>query len=1301
MKSWGGLVNDEKFNAFLTFCRHFDDLGSFTKLQVIGQHAVSIINSFLIAFQIITNLVIINERSNGEELTKWLYYYRDFVGNTFQIQPNSIFSQISTITFVVIFTMSLISIVIRINQRKTKTVLAIPTLIYITFFNTISPIFLTITVIGFFSSVFHFIVFKTTNVILVTILSALSAPSIIFAVSKLLTDSRMENLVYVSPNFKLSLNLFYLYTAFIVGMLYIEYSDEELSTTMFVCIVLFIYGLFVLIWTFRFPAYQSAWHSFLAIAIVYICTVCIMVVCTARYYLEETSESLKKVWIAMGVGLPLALLHTYVSRLWVKRKLNHLARVDPNNYISSRICGFLVVADIHNDQDKFPANFPEKLMEKYPENYSLIVYAILFKLFDPTAHKELLKFSEKLTFFNTTNGYLSSMLRSILFVAHGNSTEKGDAISHTLLNMSYYEHEHFWYYVIQDNKNMAGSALFNLSVLIPRSKPFLQRHDSIIGGYKAFLNNVFLESTGKRNLEGFLDDNEEEDHNYDKKMMADDCYDINDSYYHARLENISKHFPPRYKNIRNMFIGMQVLILLVCISCYLWISHNNSMARFKRSAVKDQYAIYANFLSAYDMLAYLYKEQDISPEFIDSAVFSINSSIESITLVSSVAKNKTFLDIINSAREKILSTAQNQEYITDTNIIIGLFNVICEKGVEIYNFYANNKITLRNALLYCMIGIIITCIAFIILFLVANNQYSKFHKEMASQMMYFNKVFCSIVHQKYADMLLTNTNVYTPPNKYKKVMWKFFVICLFPFVICAVYCPSLNNINYNYIDFTTFSLYLSQVLPIIADSDLLFPQLIDSTDNQTAVNVLNTIKSIYSILTSIISSLYSNKLSYTFSDDYNFSVITNLTIIGDEKIKMSFSNIKEDVLINFFNASTILLRDYYILTKENMSSPTYSYVAEIALYSALACTMPILDLLDELNRSMDIKAEAILFTFITAPVVFLFAIIMMITYGIIMVKRLDTELNLIRKMICLPRYDNPFFNSDDEFLGYKDPLECMTNDLYNHLPVPVFEATTEHKIIDENETAYHLFGDVIGTLCNRLPSKIVDQNGDRHYFNYTFYEKKSLLGRNKLNAGKTVIISNDMTSLFMKRELLKNLTKDIKLTYSIPPILQREKPTHIQGVSIVNFCFSERVTNDQFLAYTSKIEDFFSQFVSFFMFEKLRFSFYVSFYDANASRQASRDAINFAQLARYEAENKKVDVKIAVSMEDEVTAIAQKTDMIWSVTFLNALLWRTDQMFRHIDYGKIVVLAKMSPGMHYSRNIQMGRLNENVDVMII
>ena len=68
-------------------------------------------------------------------------------------------------------------------------------------------------------------------------------------------------------------------------------------------------------------------------------------------------------------------------------------------------------------------------------------------------------------------------------------------------------------------------------------------------------------------------------------------------------------------------------------------------------------------------------------------------------------------------------------------------------------------------------------------------------------------------------------------------------------------------------------------------------------------------------------------------------------------------------------------------------------------------------------------------------------------------------------------------------------------------------------------------------------------------------------------------------------------------------------------------------------------------------------------------------------------------------MEEEVVAKAEKTDMIWSVKFPNAILWRTDAMFSQIDYGRIICLSKMSPGMHFTKSIHIGITNEQTEVI--
>ncbi|EAY11666.1 hypothetical protein TVAG_158930 [Trichomonas vaginalis G3] len=180
-----------------------------------------------------------------------------------------------------------------------------------------------------------------------------------------------------------------------------------------------------------------------------------------------------------------------------------------------------------------------------------------------------------------------------------------------------------------------------------------------------------------------------------------------------------------------------------------------------------------------------------------------------------------------------------------------------------------------------------------------------------------------------------------------------------------------------------------------------------------------------------------------------------------------------------------------------------------------------------------------------------------------------------------------------------------------------------------------------------------------------------------------------------------NLNKDIKLSFSIPSILQRDRPTHLQSIVVVNFCFASDLSNDLFLDFGSNIEDVFGQYTSFFMFEKQRFAFYVLFHDDKDLRQPSRDAVAFSLLARDIAKLNKIDVKIAISIEREVTAKAEKIDMIWSVNFPNSILWRTDAMLRYADWGKIACFSKLTSGIHYSKYITLGKFNEQSEIVIL
>lgn len=368
--------------------------------------------------------------------------------------------------------------------------------------------------------------------------------------------------------------------------------------------------------------------------------------------------------------------------------------------------------------------------------------------------------------------------------------------------------------------------------------------------------------------------------------------------------------------------------------------------------------------------------------------------------------------------------------------------------------------------------------------------------------------------------------------------------------------------------------------------------------------------------------------------------------------------------------------------------------------SALSCTAPINNLLTNFSTNLYFLANYVLFVFIFAPILLFIAFFVMFVYGLVIYKRLKTSNELMKRMMAMPKYFNPFFDDNNAFLGYKDEVRNINMTLFKCFPVPTFEISKDEKIVDENEVAEEVFGNIRGELIQNVPNEMTDVRGVKHHYNYETFHKK-ILPDDLITKGEKVTISNDVTGLYNKKETLKDLYKDIRLTFSIPTVLQREKASHIQNVAIVNFSFANSVSNSQFLEFSSKLEDLFSQFVSFFMFEKMRFSFYVLFYDANSPRQAARDAVNFAQLARFESQQKEMNIKIAVSMEEEIIAEAEKTDMIWSVKFPNSILWRTDVMMSYIDYGRIICLSKMSPGVHFTKSIRLGICQEKIECVTL
>ncbi|EAY08526.1 hypothetical protein TVAG_487520 [Trichomonas vaginalis G3] len=1022
---------------------------------------------------------------------------------------------------------------------------------------------------------------------------------------------------------------------------------------------------------------------------------CLMTVCISRFKRLGSYESALRILMANGVFVVLSLLHTYVSRWNLRRLLRSVEWIDPKKYSPARLTRILCVADIRKDQCKFPRNFPEVVLQTYPGNPSVIVFSILFKLYDPSAHKELLEFAENLSMFYSTNKYLSSMLRSIIFIASGTTTTKGTSISSSLLSICYKLEEQYWYYVIQNNTKTAQMAFHDLTQLVQRAKPFFERHNAVIGGNEDFSKYITLRPENYEDK--IMADSLEEEDKSDNPVNSIPLIENHDEYFQLRLKSIKKVNPSNFVFTKSLGVIILTIIVLGCILGYLFGSASGIPPLRMYKMVQRMFLAYSNIVSAWYVPISLYLNDAKSDDQKKLGLETINTSFDNIFTISYLKNTKNISELFLKAQEELIQATENETFVSNSNTTDKLFMLLmnrCKYLYTTFNTYGTNADKMAKITLY---GLTFVLAIFLVLFYLLMYRSQKLYFYLGCQTMHFKKNYVSFLRKKYQKMILKETKTLPESGKFNNSYLTFCVACLFPLIIGYIYALDIKMINKQFINFIKVSLLTSQATPMIANNNILIPLLM----NDLQINEsLSNIKLSYCFLMGLNNNIYTTNLSFEYESFFNqtsYDSIIKSDSESHETLIRAMKNVNKQIFVEMMNISLVLVRDFYIILMESGLNQSVRDVARLTIPLIIYSKNPLINFLTDVNKKLNFLADSVYFTFISAPILFFIAIFVMIVYGMVIISRINTSVDLMQRMICLPKYDNPFFDENHNFLGYKDQVKKITNEIFNSFPIPTFQVSKEMKVVDQNQAAEAIFGDIKGTLMHNIPMEITDCYGTRNYYNYSTYLRKNLPSNLELK-GEKVVISNDMTGLFNKKETLRNLYKDIRLTFSIPNVLQRDKATHIQNVAIVNFLFSSNVTNDQFLSYSSKIEDFFSQFVSFFMFEKMRFSFYVLFYDPNSSRQTCRDALAFAQIARYEGVNRKIEVKIAVTMEDELIAMAQKNDMIWSVKFPNSILWRSDMMHANIDYGRIICLSKMSPGMHFSKTLSLGVHHEQIEV---
>lgn len=1301
MKGYDYLSNEEVLNPFLTFCRYFDDLGAVSNIQVVGQHIVAILNSLLIIIQMFSSVVLIigdtKEGSYYEVLRNFRIAFGLYPGKIIR----SIYSIDCIYTLIVILIMSIISIIIRLNQMKSKTIQPMPILVFNTFFNIISPLAISCTSIGFVSAICSFIELVDYNSLIIALIAVVAYPPIIFALFRLITDSRMEKLPYVSPNFEISASMFLFYLLSISCCIYAEYSPLFKGGSTFVISFLILFGIILLFSIFRTPAYSNGWHSFLIMNLLFWIILCECVIIYSLHWTILPSTALYVLLIAQAVFAVLSLGHVVVSRYLVRRLLDSIYIVDPKNYSLQRLVRILCVADVRNDQIKFPVNFPELLMRHYPSHSSIVVFAMMYKLYDTAAHKELLRFAEKYAMYNSRNIYISSVLRTIIFIASGSTTINGNNISRSLLSMCYRCQEQYWYYLIQNNRSMCQRVFHELAQIIQSAKPFFKRHNAVIGGEAEFSRElIYVPQDGSEQDSFQRYDLEEED--MSDEYNDPEMYDINADYYKARIESISKVNPRNYLLMRYLLIFIMILLIASCFISYILISNTNYKPYTYAESVKLLISGYASIITAFHVPGRLYQKESNETER-NYGIKLINQSFDDIYSLSYLKKNQTLYNLLLTIQGQLLEAVDEKTFVSDPDDIQSLYNFMIGKGKSLFGRFTYLWDSISVTMLNTLYGLVAVFVVFVIIFTIIRILSVKFFEYLGAQPMHFSKTFSSYMSKKYSRLMNHEMPVVRETKMFRSTFNSLVATCFFPLAVGVLYSIAITYVNYDLINLVRTVLYVTQAVPLIANNDIYLPIMYNSTTPAEVCDghAIENLRVTYSLIEGIYNVLYTNNVTYKYVNSSNLTEFDNMIDISQLKasvMRQSLGLLNNSVYVDFFNSSSIMLRNIFIILKEFQTNEDLHYYIKMSIPSSLSCTQPIISLIVDMQKEIVYKTDAVLFLFIFAPIVYTLAIFMMIVYAALVIKRVDMSVFIIKRIISLPKHDNPFFTDNNQFLGFKEILASCSDHIFHSFPIPTFQATKDLKIIAQNEAAVQLFGDIKGTSTYNLPYDVTDSSGCRHYFSYTKYPKRALPESVNIE-GDIAIISNDLTGLHNKKETLKNLYKDIRLTFSIPTVLQRDKPTHIQGVAIVNFGFSPNITKEMFLTYSSKVEDFFSQFVSFFMFEKLRFSFYVLFYDPNASRQAARDAVLFAQMARYEAQNRKMEVKIACAVEDDVIAKAEKTDMIWSVKFPNSILWRTDLLLAHIDYGRIICQSKMSPGMHFTQSISIGKYGEVIEVI--
>lgn len=1303
MKGTSMFSDVEILNPFMSFMRSFDDFGPVSWKQVVGQYIIAFLNLILITIQVITSSFVVVILKGQVISNSSLLTIREIFGYQTAHEINSVFSLYSFYAVVLVLIFSIVSLGIHIYHLNSKTLSSFILSKFSSIYDICSPCILTLVIIIFFTSLLNLIQDLNSTWATQLILCLCCFPACIFGTFKLLSDTRMDKLPFVSPNIANTTNFFIYYLSSIVASIYNEYTSGDRNSSLFISICLTLYGIWSSYKLFAMPCFHNIVHCVLAMLITYLITITNFVVFLSLFLSFSRKTYFLTIYGSGSIYLTLVVMHSVVAHVNVRKLLNSLDTIDPKNYSANRLCRILCVADVRKDQNRFPPNFPEKVLQAFPKNHSIVLFALLYKLYDVNCHKEILKFTQQLSIFDSTNMYIIPMLRSVNFVA---SCHQPDSkFTSTLLKYNYNLYYAYWYYIIQNNRIMSKLCLNDISSFVEKVSTFFNQHKSVAFDYKRFVKNIVF----KADVEIYGDEldslSQDSEHmsTAEKLNFEDEDFVLEEQDgFIERLAVISQVKPPGYRQFVWLLVAVNTILILVIIFPYIGISRIIIMSLITRSATRDFYDFYCSFILVWSIPVHT-QIYPINSTMYDSYITSLKNTGKILLKYSFIAENSTRKALMEEGLDAILNTAQNGNFTQCLDVTQNIIEMLYDYGYDIHTLYNTRRALVNLALYICIALIVIGLFHWLFLCIWIYRLGDRIMANLSYQPMQLSKLFSTMVLHKYQYLAGSENKEAVTKNRLNHSFLLLFTTLFLPLVVIFAYTMDMHRIHNKYLSFTSTTLFFSQIAGTIGLNSIFLPAIYNSSVvNDSFINdTFETFAAEYGYLDSLITTFMDSSTTGVY--DFNSSddnVIIHASDLTQDDIDATIMQANQSIFVDFYNSSSILLRDMYILLRSMEIDQNVKEAAYMALPASIYSGGPVINLFHDFLTVEQIINDSLIFSIAITPFVLIVLVILMLMFSVSTVSKFNIAIDLIYRILSLADTENPFFDDDGTFTGFKDPPYPLIGEIYDALPIPTFQLDQKKNIIEVNDYGQEIFSDVIGMKAQNLPNEVVDTDGRKHYYSYNIICHSSLPKNSDIH-GDAVAVSTDLTGIYTKREMLKALNKDIKLTFSIPTILQREKPSHIQEIAVVNFCFSETVQNNAFLMYSMKIEDMFSQFVSFFMFEKQRFSFYVLFHDNSGSRQPSRDAVSFAQIARETAKLHKIDVKIAVSLESEIITRAEQRDMIWSVTFLNSILWRTDQMFKYIDYGKVGCVAKMMPGMHYTKSIHIGRFNEQIEVIML